>query len=467
MKKILCLILNMLLLVSLAACAAGESATTTAATEAAAYLKVGYSKVSIVPKTPLALSSTEQNTYTAVYEDVFMTCIAITDEEGETILMFTTDISYCSRINRETLIKAAEKATGVPGENMFFSCTHNHSGLDPSGAAMKILESAIVESSTAALADRSAATLYAGTTQTEGMNFIRHYQTEDGYWVGDGYYSPTGTHAHTSEREADPTVSLIRFDREGKDPILMMNWQAHGVYSYLQEFLCADYIGSLRTTVEEETNCLFAFFQGAAGNVNPVSNLSNKYPKTLAGMTNYGKELAHQVIPAISTLKPMNGDDLEIVHTTKVLDVRQDTGEMIMAAADFRRIIEAGGTRVEAIAECGGLIRGDQGAEWLPYRSSFGDTVDADISAIRLGDVSFVVVPYEMFDDTGVDIRERSPFDITFILGYTNGRLFYVPSAACIEHGCYEWECGLFVKGTAELLADEYVNLLNQLNDAK
>lgn len=467
MKKALCIILSLLLLVSLTACAGDEAASTTAATEAASGLRVGYSKVSIVPKTPLALSSTNQATYTAVYEDVFMTCIAITDVEDDTILMFTTDISYCSTAPRKQLLKAAEKATGVPTENMFFSCTHNHSGLDPTGTALKLLESAIVEASTAALADRASATLYAGTTQTEGMNFIRHYQTEDGHWVGDGYYSPTGTTAHTPERDADATVSLIRFDRQGKDPVLMMNWQAHGVYAYLQEHLCADYIGPLRTAVEEQTKCLFAFFQGAAGNINPVSNLSNKYPKTLAGMTSYGQELARQIIPAISTLTPMNGDDLDVVHATKTLTVRKDTGEMIMAAADYRRIIEAGGSRVEAIAACGGLIRGDSGSEWLPYRNSFDDTVDAEISAIRLGDVSFVVVPYEMFDDTGMDIRERSPFDITFILGYTNGRLFYIPSAACIEHGCYEWECGLFVPGTAELMADEYVNLLNQLSEAK
>ena len=466
MKKILCLILSILLLASLVACGNSEIATT-AATESAPSLKVGYSKVSIVPKSPLALSSSKQATYTAVYDDVFLTCIAITDAEDDTILMFTTDISYCSSANRKRLLTAAEKATGVPTENMFFSCTHNHSGLEPSGSAMNILESAIEEASTAAMADRSAATLYAGTTQTEGMNLVRHYQTEDGYWVGDNYYSPTGSKAKTPERDADGTVALMRFDRQGKDPVLLMNWQAHGTYSYHLEHLCADFIGPLRTAVETQTDCLFAYFQGAAGNINPVSNLSNKYPKTLAGMTSFGQELARQIIPAISTLTPMNGDDLDVVHATKTLTVRKDTGEMIMAAADYRRIIEAGGSRVEAIAACGGLIRGDSGAEWLPYRNSFDDTVDAEISAIRLGDVSFVVVPYEMFDDTGMDIRERSPFDITFILGYTNGRLFYIPSATCIEHGCYEWECGLFVPGTAELMADEYVNLLNQLSEAK
>jgi hypothetical protein len=259
----------------------------------------------------------------------------------------------------------------------------------------------------------------------------------------------------------------MRFDRQDKAPVLLMNWQAHGTYSYHMEHLCADFIGPLRTTIEKETDCLFAYFQGAAGNINPVSSLRNYYEKSLAGMTAYGQDLAKQVIPAISTLTPIDGDDLEIQRTTTTLTVRKETGDLLMAAAEYRRVQDAGGSKVEAIAAADGLIHSGEAAEWLPYRNSFEDTIDANIAAIRLGDASFIVVPYEMFDDTGKDIRTRSPFEITFVLGYTNGRLFYIPSKTCIDHGCYGWECGLFVEGTAELLADEYVNLLNQLHSAK
>ena len=52
---------------------------------------------------------------------------------------------------------------------------------------------------------------------------------------------------------------------------------------------------------------------------------------------------------------------------------------------------------------------------------------------------------------------------MTFILGYTNGREGYIPSAACIEHGCYEYEGSFFEAGTAEALAEEYLTLLRSL----
>lgn len=461
MKKLFCALVSMLLLLSLAACG-GNSAT---ATEPAPSLQVGYSKVSIVPQKPLALSSSNQATYEAVYEDVYMTCIAITDIQGETILLFTTDISYCSKNNRNSLLKAAEKATGIGHENMFFSCTHNHSGLEPSGQALSLLKEAIVQASTEALADRKAAGLSIATTQAEGMNFVRHYQTDDGHWVGDNYYSPTGSKAATPERAADATVQLMRFDRKGASPVLLMNWQAHGTYSYKLEYLCADFIGSLRTKVEADTGCLFAYFQGAAGNLNPVSNTgANKFEKSLSGMTQFGQALAEMVIPALENMTAVTADDLELLHRTETIQIRYDDADMVIAAGQYRSVREEGGSHPEAIVACGELLHGDQGAEYVSLRSGKSGPTDAHISAIRLGEVAFVVAPYEMFDDTGLYIRENSPFTMTFILGYTNGRLGYIPSKPCIDHGCYEYEGSYYEAGTAEALAEAYLQMLSQLH---
>ena len=462
MKKLFCLCLCLTLALSLLACGGGDTPTTTAAAPA---LQVGYSKVSIVPKKPLALSSTDLPEYIAVYEDVYMTCVAITDAEDETILLFTTDISYCAKATRQSLLKEASKASGVPVENMFFSCTHNHSGLEPSGPATSVLKTAIGEASAAALADRSAATLSIGSTRTEGMNFVRHYTTENGDWVGDNYYSADGAKAKTMEREADPTMQLMRFDRPGKSPVLLVNWQAHANYSYKMEYLNADFIGSMRAKVENETGCLFAYFQGAAGNLNPVSKLGdNKFDHSLSGMTQYGQALADYVIPALENMTAVSGEGLDILHHTTTIQVRQDSSDVVIAAGAYALIRSNGGSHQEAVVAANDLIHGDQGAEYVSLRSGKAGPQEAQISAIRLGDVAFVVAPYEMFDDSGIYIRENSPFDMTFILGYTNGRLGYMPTRACVEHGCYEYEGSMYEAGTAEFLAEEYISLLKQLH---
>lgn len=462
MKKVFSLILVAVLLMTLCACGAGEQPDTNP-TEAGG-LRVGFSKVCITPKAPVALSSTDQDTYTGVHEDVYLTCVAITDEADNTILMFTVDVSYTNASNQQNFIELASKTTGVPEGNISYSCTHNHSGLDPSGTVITLLKNAIKESSAAAMADRAPATLEIGTAYPEGFNFVRHYQTDDGHWVGDNYYSPTGSKASVSERKADNAMQLMHFVREGKENVLLINWQAHGTYTYKMEHLCTDFVGSLRDEISAKTGALVAYFQGAAGNLNPWSNLGdNKFEHSLEGVTDYGRALAQAPIEAMSALKPVNPGDIRITETVYAGQVRRDSNELVLAAAAYRRVRESGGTHPEAIVAADGLIHGDQGAEYVSHRSRRAGTIDITLRAVRLGDVAFVIAPYEMFDDNGMYIKENSPYEMTFLMCYTNGRNGYVPSAKCIEHGCYEFEGSYFEPGTAEALADEYLALLNEL----
>ena len=465
MKKVFCLLLSLVLLASLCACGGDAGTTETTAPAEAAPLQAGFGRSYITPKSKLALSSSKQATYDAVWDDVYMTCIALRDSEGSTVLLFTTDISYIAANNRNTLVRIASETTGVPESNIVFACTHNHSGLEPSGTALTLMKSAIAECSAAAVADLSAATLSIGTAYPESFNFVRHYVTTDGYYVGDGYYSPTGTPEEKHVRQPDNAMQLMRFDREGKQSILLCNWQAHAVYSYYLEHLCADFIGPLRETVEAEADVLFAYFQGAAGNLNPWSEIGGNQgsTKSLAGMDVFGQKLAQYPLAILDSLTPVDGAGISLASKDTVINVRRDDMETMNAAQAFEEAINAGKTKYEAVAASGNLIHSIYGAEYVHDRPRKGKSSDITLTAIALGDVSFVVVPYEMFDDSGLYIKENSPYEMTFILGYANGRYGYFPSAPCVEHGCYEWECGYYEAGTAEILVDEYLNLLNSL----
>ena len=465
MKKVFCLILSLLLLASLCACGGDAGTTETTAPAEAAPLQAGFGRSCITPKSKLALSSSQQATYDAVWADVYMTCIALRDIDGNTVLLFTTDISYIADNNRKTLVRIASETTGVPESNIVFSCTHNHSGLEPSGSALTLMKKTIAECSAAAMEDLSAATLSIGTAYPEGFNFVRHYVTTDGYYVGDGYYSPTGTPEEKHVRQPDNAMQLMRFDREGKQSILLCNWQAHAVYSYYLEHLCADFIGPLRKTVEEEANVLFAYFQGAAGNLNPWSEIGGNQgsTKSLAGMDVFGQKLAQYPLAILDSLTPVDGAGISLASKETTIKVRRDDMDIMNAAKAFEDAINEGKNKFEAVAASGNLIHSIYGAEYVHDRPRMGAEKDMPLLAIRLGDVAFAVAPYEMFDDSSLTIKENSPYEMTFILGYSNGRYGYFPSAPCVEHGCYEWECGYYEAGTAEILVDEYLNLLNSL----
>lgn len=65
-----------------------------------------------------------------------------------------------------------------------------------------------------------------------------------------------------------------------------------------------------------------------------------------------------------------------------------------------------------------------------------------------------------MFSNQGLYIMENSPFDTAFTISGSNG---YLPSAKAYDYRSYEADTGLFAKGTAEKLAEKYVELLEGL----
>ena len=86
-----------------------------------------------------------------------------------------------------------------------------------------------------------------------------------------------------------------------------------------------------------------------------------------------------------------------------------------------------------------------------------------DIDAMGIGGIGVVSAPVEMFDTTSVAIREKSPYEVTFVLSLCNGSNGYLPTAICYDYiDCYECRSGSFAPGDAERIVDIYVDLLNQ-----
>ena len=87
-----------------------------------------------------------------------------------------------------------------------------------------------------------------------------------------------------------------------------------------------------------------------------------------------------------------------------------------------------------------------------------------EINAISVGSIGFVTAPYEMFDTNGMFIKDNSPFETTFIMTCANGGNNYIAAEyAFTGGGTYEVHNRTFPVGTAEDLADAYVEMLNSL----
>ena len=103
------------------------------------------------------------------------------------------------------------------------------------------------------------------------------------------------------------------------------------------------------------------------------------------------------------------------------------------------------------------------------------DVVDSlEVMVIRIGDVAFVGLPGEMFNELGVDIKTQSPCKNTIVTGLTNDSRSYFPTKVSFTQGPkgftpmitgYETTPGStrYEIGAGEKLAESAVNQLKRI----
>ena len=106
------------------------------------------------------------------------------------------------------------------------------------------------------------------------------------------------------------------------------------------------------------------------------------------------------------------------------------------------------------------------GASWA--RRAYAELAGGDprtsargtVTAIRIGDAAIVTGPGEVFTEIGLAVKERSPADVTFYAGYSNGCISYLPTAAEYPLGGYEPSYGHKTYGLPAQVSPETERIL-------
>ena len=476
MKKLLTALSAAAMVLGLCACV-GTQATSETRT-----LRVGYARENVTPSYSIPLAG-YGNTLTRMSKGfisyLYVTCVAVTDAGGNTVLLFSCDLIGLADYYAAELRTAISNATGVPSENIMLACTHTHSGpdlytSDPSSEKYRAeYTQKAVKAAQDALADRSAAAIETGFGETDRLNFVRHYTTTAGELYGDNLVLHGEVTGHT--HDADNEIQLIRFSREGKKPVLAVNWQAHPKLDSTaatsegkknRSMLSADYVGATRDYVEANTDCLFVFYQGTAGNLNADSYIKSENFST--DCKTYSEALGGHILEGMKSLKPAEGADHKITVTRKIYTALYDHSEdhKVPEATRIREVWTATNNWDQAMAAAPGTdIASPYHAGSIISRSKKTElSLDLELNAIRIGPLGFVTAPDELFDITGKTVKDGSPFETTFVMTCTNGLHNYIAAEYAFEgRGTYEVHNRSFPKGTAEALADTFVEMLKSL----
>ena len=497
MKKLLCLMLALLMLFSVVACAnepntpeestaeteapegdiateeptteeaTTEEATTEEATtedpfagkesapEYKGVFQTGYAREVITPTVPIG-------DFTEVMNDLYATCVAVYDGD-KTILLISLDIGSIMEDKCDSIRNKVKSATKIPTDNIIITATHNHSSVHFGVNSVWDLTAynKIANAAKNAIADLSDAKMFIGVAKTTGMAFVRRYIDANGNkaTVSPGNYDTVELDPATTKcvTEADDTLQVVRFVREGKSDIVAANWQAHLAHAVSEypEALSADLAHYMRQEIESKDDVKVIYLAGASGNINltPPNESARKYKDHIE----VGKALAKVTLEAIKAenLTAIEAGKINMKKEVYTAMYAKNTEAEIAAAKD--RL--ASGEKRHLLS-----IKVD---EMIVARAK-DTSADLRLSSLSIGDLSLITVPYEMFDTNGMEIKEASPFKMTLILTNSDGAWIYMPSyKAATEYGGYDAEYTYFEAGTAEKLVGKYLEMLGILKEER
>ena len=472
MKKYIALFLTLILVFTLTACVPSEGSK-----EEATGLQAGFARESIMPPSgKIALGGyggAENRISDSFLDTLYATCIALRDDTGAMVLLFQSDLLLITSTMESSGKASISAATGVPEENIFFAATHTHSAPAVSYNATGIeayemfWEEQCLKAANAAIADLSPAQMSIGATQLEGMNFIRHYIQENGAYVGSNFgdwnAAPLAGHADTGDSE----MQILKLTRgaEDKKDILMMNWAAHPCLtdeSGAGTNLSADYIATCRNYVEEQTNALFAFYLGGAGNQNTFSKITSE--DNGLGYKEYGEALGKVMVDQLDKLTPVVDGPIQTQQFTYESPINKEDMDLLELAKEVQqKEKEADRTAANDLARSYGFSS-NYHANSVVLRSTLEGSTPIRIHAVSVGGFSWVNAPYEMWATSALAIKEQTPFDMTFVITCSGAYIGYIPTEDAYEYGCYESHTSKLSPGTAEALVENFVSMLKDMH---
>ncbi len=434
-------------------------------------LYVGYGRKNISPRCsngsiiPVPLEGyAEERICDKILSELYASCTAFRDAEGNTALLYSIDNIGIPTEDIDYTRNMINEATGVPVENIVLNSTHTHYapklGVITSKAIKtyrEIFFKGIVDAGKSALEDLTLCTeLYVGAADGTGYNFVRRYNT-------DKYGNPI---SHIFE--GDHFMPIARFVRGDEKEVILVNWAAHADTVSTTNYknvnsVSSDYIGAFRDIIERRVDAYVSIHIAAGGDMNPFSKIPGEF--TFPGTDNYGKALGGKVISALDTL-----DKVEIVSSVKMLTVKSMTeinhskDYLLNKAQEIYDLSERGASANTIDAKCReyGIINLTE-AKQIILRAGLPVAEEVPLWALSIGNIAFGIAPYEMFSKTGIDIKEASPFELTFICGYSNGKYSYMPADYAFERLDYEVYVCRYPRGTAEKFQGEISQMIDAL----
>ncbi len=446
--------------------------------------KVGFSAINIDGPLGIGIEGYYVPRYNkGVLDSIEAQCLALKLNYKTVILV---SIETCM-LHKETIDKIAdniEKTLGIKADDLIMSATHTHTAPMIKGVTftadkepLKKYENFLVERVTEcaknALCDLANAKMgYAIGYAPEKVAYIRRYKMKDGSTmtcppIDDSNIDyPLG--------ELDQRVNVLRFDREGKKSIVLLNYGVH-VDTVNGEYISADWPGWLRKTLDlalDGVKCMvICGAQGDVGstNVHPVpgdmndTEISFDNEMKSPGMARFvGRALAGTVLQVYDKVIYTDVDNLDVVRLTVNAPTNRAPEEELVLAHKYKELHESGRDDLipytamqltTVVAEALRMCNFEFGPDYIPL----------ELVGLKIGNVALVGMPGEPFTEIGVEIKKEKGFDNILPCALTNGYNGYFPTLSAFNEGGYEAKTSEYKAGVDKLIIEGAKEVLKKL----
>ena len=249
----------------------------------------------------------------------------------------------------------------------------------------------------------------------------------------------------------DPELGVIRVDdADGQPMACLVNYACHGTAVGPHDLeWSADWPGYLARAVEDAIpGCACLFLQGAEGDIHPwdayFGNAHPRFPDGYESAERLGKAIAGPafglfqqiqttdsvtigVAGDVVTLPPRpiswTAEEAESYRAQVERTAQPWTGEVVpddcpacMSAQRYPETYLLSGVRHEA-----------------HFARHHPAGIPAELMVVRVNDIVLAANPGELFSQLGMDIKARSPYAHTFVLGVSNNWVGYIPTRDAAE----------------------------------
>ena len=428
-------------------------------------LWAGYAETVITPPLGLGIPGYYlPRPATGIVTDLYLRAIAFSDGEKRA-LFFSCDCISTRNKGYQDLIEMIAKRTGVDLDSIYIACNHSHTSFrlsapdqvdDPEFSIyLRQLFFTFCDLAETALEDLKPAKIKAALGEAKGVGYIRRYRMKDGTVKTN---PPLGSpDIERFESEHDDSLQLIRIIREGGKEILMVNFGTHADVIGGSRY-CSDYSGfmveNLKGAFLGEVEAVF--FNGAEGDSNHRSSFfpsDSPLKKGIFPAQRMGRILAGTVLKLYDDAKEIDFD--RIASCRRILKFAKNPYDPadVPIAKEMVQIYNEKGPKSPELNEY--RIN-------VPEAFRILDNLDRPeffefhLTAIRIGQIAFVGIPGEPFQQIGMDIRKESPFPFTLVTSCTNGgeENAYYPTYEAFQQNGYEKSASLFASDCAKVITD-------------